>query len=432
MRFARSVSITLVSKGLVILTGIVTSVLTARLLGPSGKGVLAVFVAITGIAAQFGGLGLHMAPSYYVSRDRSLLPRFVPLLSSYSLMAGSFLGMAFILTYLLSPGLYPGMNWSFILLAAVTIVPAVSVPLFQNLLLGVEDFIGYNAGELGYRVFYMIGIILVLYLLRLHLASAIAVTSLAFFVYAGGFLFFLIRRGGRLNLFFDPKLFKMIYKYGLRAYVAALFAYLVVRSDVFILNYLKGPLDTGIYSIAVQFGDLIFLLPTTLATMLFPKVASGFADREFALKVARFTSLVLGTACVVTAVLGRWIIPFMFSIKFAGSVPALNLLLVGIYAYGMAFVLSAYFGGNGLPLYTVLIWIPGLALNVILNFVLIPRMGANGASISSTVAYSLILALYVEYFARKTKVSPLDLFVPKRSDVDDIIQLAKAKISSMI
>ncbi|MCL4511792.1 MAG: flippase [Bacteroidetes bacterium] len=431
MRFARSVSITLVSKGLVILTGIVTSILTARLLGPSGRGVLAVFLAITGIATQVGGLGLHAAPSYYISQDKSLLSRLVPLLMSYSLIAGSFLGTLFIIAFAAFPAFYSGMNWIFVLLAAITIIPSISVPLLQGLLLGVEDFVGYNAGELAYRVFYMIGIVIVLYLLKLHLHSALAMTSAAIFFNAAAFLFFLNRKGAKPALIFDTSLFKRIYSYGLRAYLVALLSYLVVRSDIFILNYLRGPSDTGIYSIAVQFADLIFVFPVTLSTMLFPKVASGFADAEFTVKVSRFTSFVLGGICILTYLSAKWIIPFMFSNQFLASVPALDLLLVGVYSYGMMSVISSYFGGKGMPLRTVLIWIPGLLLNVALNLILIPRIGVNGASISSTIAYFLIFILYAEYFRKETGKSPFDLVIPRRRDFRDISDLVRLKLASM-
>ena len=68
---------TFVTRILLIGIGLVTSVIVARILGPEGRGLYAVALAVGAIGMQFGNLGLHASNTYYVSRDRSLLPLLV-------------------------------------------------------------------------------------------------------------------------------------------------------------------------------------------------------------------------------------------------------------------------------------------------------------------------------------------------------------------
>src|SRR3972149_6606561 len=56
---------------------LVTSVLVARILGPEGRGLYAVAMAVGAIGVQFGNLGLHASNTYYVARERSLLPALI-------------------------------------------------------------------------------------------------------------------------------------------------------------------------------------------------------------------------------------------------------------------------------------------------------------------------------------------------------------------
>ena len=54
MNYRTSVLVTILAKGIALVVGIVSSIITARYLGPEGRGILAVLVAVQGLAIQFG------------------------------------------------------------------------------------------------------------------------------------------------------------------------------------------------------------------------------------------------------------------------------------------------------------------------------------------------------------------------------------------
>src|SRR5438552_7100507 len=63
-----------ITRLLLIGVGFATTVIVSRTLGPSGRGLFAVAAAVSAIGIQFGNLGLHASNTYYVAKDRELLP----------------------------------------------------------------------------------------------------------------------------------------------------------------------------------------------------------------------------------------------------------------------------------------------------------------------------------------------------------------------
>ena len=57
--FKERVALTLLARGATIGLGLVSSIVTARFLGPDGRGVLAALSVLTGLALQFGGMLLQ-------------------------------------------------------------------------------------------------------------------------------------------------------------------------------------------------------------------------------------------------------------------------------------------------------------------------------------------------------------------------------------
>src|SRR4051794_26850023 len=64
----------LITRSLLFGMGMVISIVTVRLLGTTGRGLIAVAATIGLLGAQFGHLGLHAAHTYYLAQDRRLLP----------------------------------------------------------------------------------------------------------------------------------------------------------------------------------------------------------------------------------------------------------------------------------------------------------------------------------------------------------------------
>ena len=149
--FVRKVAETFAARIVLIGIGLVTSVLVARILGPSGRGFYAAAAAVTAIGVQFGNLGLHASNTYYVAQDRESSP---VLIGNSLLVALGIGGAGAALAwgvFRVFPQAAPVPGW--LLVLALAGVPlGLAYLLMQNLLLGIHEVRAYNVVELASKV----------------------------------------------------------------------------------------------------------------------------------------------------------------------------------------------------------------------------------------------------------------------------------------
>jgi len=199
----------------------------------------------------------------------------------------------------------------------------------------------------------------------------------------------------------DPELLRAMMRYGFRIYVATLAAYGVGRINLIFVNSYLGSVAAGQYSIGIALADGMHLLPSVVALNLFPRVARGEAHERSA-AVFRTLALLFGVLCLLTIPLVGPGIRLLFTSEFSGAISIYYWLLPGIYAYGMLNVLAYHFAGRGFPLEAVLVWLPGLVLNLALVITFVPGNSADIAALAATLSYVLVLALHMRLFAKES------------------------------
>lgn len=85
---------TLGARGIVIALGLGNTIMTARLLGPGGRGLFFAATTVMALGTQFGHFGLASSNIYYVARNRALAPTLV---SNSVAVGGAFTCLALIL-----------------------------------------------------------------------------------------------------------------------------------------------------------------------------------------------------------------------------------------------------------------------------------------------------------------------------------------------
>ncbi|MDI6691687.1 MAG: oligosaccharide flippase family protein [Anaerosomatales bacterium] len=401
--FVRSVAETMATRIALVGVGLVTSVLIARSLGPEGRGLQATMATITALGVQFGNLGLHASNTYYVARDRKSLPTLMGNSLLVGLGAGSLLCLVGGVAMLAIPGISP-LPPALVALALAAVPIGLCYLLLQNLLLGIGEVRRYNVIELVTRVG-MIGLIGVLIIGRAVSVEAIAVAGLVVSMVAGVWAFEVLRPHAKgIKASYDALREQL--GYGIRAYLAALFAYAVLRADILLCKYILGAGPTGQYSIAVSMADLVYMLPVVAGTIAFPRLAATEDPAERWLKAkraAKWVGALLVCLALVSAMLARPAVRILYGEAFIPAVPAFLWLLPGIVILGVNTILMNYFASEGMPLITI--WSPALAsvANIGLDVTLLPRIGIVGASLASSMAYAMMLAMSIVYIRARWK-----------------------------
>jgi O-antigen/teichoic acid export membrane protein len=394
----RDVATTLLARLFMLVGGVGASVVTARALGPTGRGDYAFAVTLAGTIVQLGNLGLHSSNTYLVAGRQALLR---PLLAnslwvSIALGVGGGAAAAALLT---GADLFPQTPSHAIWFVVALAPPALFFLLGVNLLVGIGRVQLFNAFEAGSSFVALIALS-VAAATGAGVAGFLGASAAAWWLVGLGLLLALRRIAGG-GLSFDKEALRAGTRFAAKAYLVGLLGYLVLRTNVFLLARLAGAKEVGLYSVAAQVTDVLALVPTSAAIVLFPDLVRR-RDRswEATVRMAWTVGIVLLGLCVVTAALARPFIEVAYGHGFEKSASLLLWMLPGVLAVGVITVFSQHVAAAGMPKQIVAIWGIGLVASVALGRLLIPEYGITGAGVAFSATYGIVLVLVVWFAVR--------------------------------
>ncbi len=394
------VALSLVTRIVLIVAGVFTSVLTARALGVEGRGEYFYIVTLAGLATQFGNLGLASSNTYALAKNYSLLPRLAANSFWVALVVG-ILAACGILTFKTDQTQLDWIEGPIWLL--IIMVPTMLYGLLaSNLFIGMSMFRQFNLFQLGSTTFQLVGVAVATWM-ALKVEAFLLASALTGLV-AAGTLIVMLGRVHPLSWQFDLPLFRSNIGYSGRAYVATLLGYGVSRTGVLLLERYSGNTEIGIYSVAVQFADVLMIVPATVAMVLFPDLLKEQWEHRFArtMRATGQIALLMAIFCVLTGFVATWIVPTLYGEAFVQSVRVLWWMLPGVFFLSLANIVSQYLATKGIPLANVWAWLAGLVFLLATSSYLVPKWGALGAAASLTTTYillavTLILLAYRHY-----------------------------------
>jgi len=398
--FSRHVAETFGARIAVLGLGVVSTLLVTRILGPAGRGEYAVATALTGTGVQLGNLGLHASNTYNAGRDR----RLVPALYSNSLRASfGACGVgtaAALLLFLLRPELAPVRGWAMVL--ALAAIPfSLAYLLLRSLQLGVHEVREYNRIDVGTSV---LGVALIGAVIAARSVGVESLLACALVVAAASFAWTAASLRGYVAGKAAPSmaLFRTTLRYGTKAYLAALFAYLAQRVDILFLTRIAGSEQTGYYAAATSIATVATLFPIVAGTILFPRLSS-MTDPAERWRLTRRVLAVVSAGMVGVCALGVLLAPvavrLLLGVVFLPAVEPLRWLMPGVLLRSANSILMNHFAAGGMPRITVYSPAAALAVNVALNLLLIPRLGTVGAAVASFAGSAALLAASLVYLA---------------------------------
>ncbi|MEI7988019.1 MAG: oligosaccharide flippase family protein [Chloroflexota bacterium] len=405
---AQKVTQTYIIQLLTILLGIITSVVVARVLGPSGKGIYAVAITLGSLGVQFGNLGLHTANAYYGARDHKWLSGLVgnSLLVSFGL--GSGLAVLLGLFFKFNSNLAP-VGGYLLILALLWIPFGLAYILLRNLLLGIQDIWAFNCIDLVNKLLVLISTMLII------LSKKANVEIVFLIVLAGlvlGCIFTYLRLQYKMGC--PPTLSLSIFKkqsiYGLKIYVSSFFNDMLVRGDILIVNYFLMRDQVGYYSVASAMAGLVYIFTPVVCSILNSKL-SPMDDPNEKWKINKTVVLMVGIFISILVVFA-WLFakPCLLLLYGNSYLPALEpflWLLPGIFFLSLGMTTGVIFGASGMPVYAISPFLFAGITNIFLNIFIVPKYGIIGAAFVSDVTYFMffiMMVFLVQYFLKKNRL----------------------------
>lgn len=388
-----------------IVLGLFITVIVARILGPEGRGIFAVATSITMIGVQFGNLGLHAANTFYVAKDESILSTILGNSLFLSFFVVTIIVSILYLFFIFYPSFSPLHDNKILFISLISIPIALSYLLLSNILIGLHKIREYNTLEIINKIailfatafIFLFAHITIEYFLLAILSGNVAALLVAKIIY----------QKSVQKITYSFTLFKEHIHYGFKAYLAAFFAFMVIRSDILMVDYYLGAKEAGYYSIASSMAEMVYLLPTIIGMLLTPKIiqTDGYeAKLRIVKKIAWMTTGMMLLFCLLSALIAEFMVKLLFGEVFMPSVYPFIWLMPGIIFLSINTIFQNYFAAIGMPV--VVIYTPLIALiaNITMNKYLISSIGISGASMSSSISYGIMLIISLAYIKRKKNV----------------------------
>jgi enterobacterial common antigen flippase len=400
-----------------------TGVITARALGPDGRGVQAAMQMWPRIMAIALTLGLPTALLYNLRRYPERGPRLflAALLMGTGLgLLATLAGITFIPHWLTkySPEVVRSAQWFMVFSTPILLIAA-----FQSVQRARQEFTAFNAIRFLLPMLTLLILALLALLNRLTPFNA----TLAYMLpYVPVLLWLTVRlwrtyrptlRGLR-----DP--FRSLTSYGIRVYGADILGQLAAGQidRVLVVGFLN-PAAMGLYVVAYSLSRTLDVFPVALAQVVLPKAASRSVEEVVALigRGVRVSTTVAILAASLLAILGPWALQVVYGQEFLQAVHVFRLLLAEAVLSGATLVLAQAFMASNRPGITSIMQGVGLSLNLPLLAVLVPRYGLVGAGLAVLISTTVRFVFAVVNYPIVLRVRPPGLR-PRWSDFTSIVR----------
>ena len=214
-------------------------------------------------------------------------------------------------------------------------------------------------------------------------------------------------RHQQLGLEFDRRLFRAMQKFGMPLVPSALALWAINFIDREFIVWYKGPAEVGVYSVAIKVASIITFVMVAFRTA-WPAFAYSIEDDREAKRTYSFVLTYLLSfatwGALALGALAPWWVAFLTNPRFQRAQEAVGLLAFAFAIYAGYTVLAI---GSGRARRTQFNWVVtgiGAAVNVGLNFWLIPKWGMVGAAISTLISYVVLFIGMTMYAQRVYRV----------------------------
>jgi len=412
-----------------VVNSVLAGIIVARWLGADGVGKLAVINVSVITLVQLGSLGLPSANTYFIAKDTNQFRKAAVNSLLFATVGGGLLAFGLALIASSRPAWFGFVAPDLVRIAAISIPFQLLTLIGLNIFLAIGRIGAFNLLDVGGQSFVLINALLALLILQSGLGTLVTLNAAASVLVSLVVVLLLVSSAQKRDdtdsaWRSDLMLLKQMIGYGIKSHVAILAGTLIFRADLLVVNHFRGATEAGVYSLASQMATLLMMLPAVIATLLFPRVtAEQDQSGSTTCLVSRHTALVMLVCCLFAVPLG-FLLPVVYGSAFSDATTQLLILLPGVFFIGLQSVLVQHFNAMGLPKTVPVFWIITLVINLIMVFLMVPRYGARGAALASTISYSLISFLMIGYFVIETRRSLSELFVVRPVEVRSLLGLA--------
>jgi len=407
----------LASDGSGVVFGMISAIVTARVLGPAGKGTLAALTFVTLLVGQCCVLGLGDAAVVRVGQAKASVQEALSS-SLVAVLLASIGGAVAVLVYaILQLPLDNSGVRAAVGVACFTVIVSSVGQLLLFVVYATHRIVAVSVMTIAMSATTAAGIVVFCAALGLGILGA-ALASLVVATLGFGAGATMLHRA---QLSLRPRASRVYLRpalaYGVRTQAANVLAYSSARLDLLFVYALASQREAGIYSVALTLGTITGFVAIGLSFASFPRMA-GMTDHQaldLTAEMTRITALVgVALALLIAAVLST-LVKVLLGGDYRDVLAPAVVLLVANVLWGGQWLLSRALASRGEPRLLMRSFLLNLATMAAADAALIPLAGAMGAAFGTLLATTAGLLLCLKTY--RDRGVPVSAFVPRRGDV---------------
>jgi len=378
------------TQALIVLMNMLTGIITARLLGPEGRGI---YAAVTLWPPLFGMLATAGLGSAVIFRLRRYPDAHGPVAGAALLLGlGYALGMI-VIGALLLPW-FMAQYWATTLLFAqvclVTVAFNATQIVMKQTFAGLGQYWYCNLTHLLPQLFHLLLLLAVMVVTLMTPAYAVialfSASALAVLAMLPRFI-----RAARPRLAGVTGEMRALSSYSMRAAPTGLVSALLLFSDRLVLIPLLPARELGFYAVAFSFSRVIQFVQPALQSIFLSHMAAQEAGvaRRIHDEASRVLIACLVLGCAALWLLGEWLLSFAYGAEFAAANTIFRVLIVEASLSVLSQVTVQLFLSRDRPGLVSAIQAAMLLVSFALLLTLVPMYGGLGAAVALAIAGAL-------------------------------------------
>lgn len=246
----------------------------------------------------------------------------------------------------------------------------------------------YNLGIIGFTATYLVESVVVAILLQIWYKKHIKLKP-------------------KFNIDYAKKLLKRCWYVALSGLMVTLY----MRIDQVMLGtMLNSKIENGIYSAAVRIAEIWYFIPTAIVAAFQPIIVLSKRKNQvqYDKNMQRLYDVIsiVGIAFAIgISIFGELAVQILYGEKYYGAIEVLKISVwAGLFAT-LGTARSVWLVCENLQKYTLIYTITGCIINISLNYILIPSIGARGAAIATLIAQFVTNVIALMPFKKTRKSS---------------------------
>lgn len=254
------------------------------------------------------------------------------------------------------------------------------------------------------------------------------------YIVLGIFLIIAYKKNGgpKLNLSFKrgKEILSKSYHYILSGLMVAIYGH----TDKLMLKQMLSETQVGYYATATAICGMWTFVLSAIIDSMYPTIVNAFKkDQEtFEKRNRQLYAVVFYVSVFVSVIfllLGQFVIKILYGNEFMPAVMPLKIVTWYTAFSFLGVARSAWMVCNNKQRYLKYMYIPAIIINVVLNFLFIPLMGAAGAALASLITQvftSIVLPFFIKDLRPNAKLMLEAIILkdtlPKREKQNDVIE----------